>query len=52
MLEMRIHSPHWVGETLAHAAPPSRVSEITPSSLPVQINPGRSGDSATEKIVA
>ena len=40
------------GVTFAQLPPPSRVSWISPSSVPTQIIPRLSGDSAMVKIVS
>src|SRR5437868_4547947 len=40
------------GVTSVHVAPPSRVRWIIPSSLPAQMSPFTSGDSATANAIA
>ena len=52
MALMRIQSGMPFGVTLVQVLPPSRVSWTRPSSVPAQICPCASGDSATVKMVS
>jgi len=47
-----VNGPRSGGVTFVHVFPPSRVRCTSPSSLPAQITPCASGDSATAKAIA